>query len=69
MVLDACNRRGRRIFLRFKLTNLPAAEFAERALHKGLRILPTGPDGIRAIPYLNITRAQIEEAIQIIRCL
>ena len=55
--------------VRFKLTHLPAAEFAERALHKGLRILPTGPDGIRAIPYLNITRAQIEEAIQIIRCL
>jgi len=55
--------------VRFKLTKLPAAEFAERALNKGLRILPAGPDGIRAIPYLNITRTQIEEAIQIIRCI
>jgi threonine aldolase len=53
--------------VRFKLNHLPAAQFAERALDKGLRILPAGPDSIRAVPYLNITRAQIEEAIKIIR--
>ena len=55
--------------VRFKLTHLPAAEFAERALNKGLRILPAGPDSIRAVTYLNITRAQIEQAIEIIRCI
>jgi threonine aldolase len=32
-----------------------------------LRVLPGGLDGIRAIPYLNITTAQIQEAIEIIR--
>ncbi len=53
--------------VRFNLTNFPAAEFAERALDKGLRILPAGPDSIRAVTYLNISRAQVEEAIQIIR--
>ena len=55
--------------VRFKLTSLPAAEFAERAYGRGLRVLPAGPGGIRVIPYLNITRAQIEEAVQIIRCI
>lgn len=55
--------------VRFKLNHLSAAEFAERAYDKGLQVLPAGPDSIRAVPYLNITRAQIEEAIQIIRCI
>jgi len=54
--------------VRFKVTGFPAAEFTERAYAKGLRVLPAGADGIRAIPYLNITRPQIEEAIRIIRC-
>jgi threonine aldolase len=53
--------------LRFKVTSLPASEFADRLSAKGLRVLPGGLDGIRAIPYLNITTAQIHEAIEIIR--
>jgi threonine aldolase len=53
--------------LRFKITSLPASEFAERLSAKGLRVLPGGLDGIRAIPYLNITTPQIQEAIEIIR--
>ena len=53
--------------VRFKVTSLAAGEFAERLYAKGLRVLPAGADGIRAIPYLNITTAQIQEAIQIIR--
>ena len=55
--------------VRFRVTRVPAGEFAERAFAKGLRILPAGADGIRAIPYLNITREQILEAVQIIRTL
>ena len=55
--------------VRFRVKNIPASEFAERAFAKGLRILPAGADGIRAIPYLNITREQILEAVKIIRCL
>jgi len=30
-------------------------------------VLPGGADNIRAIPYLNITCAQIRESIEIIR--
>jgi threonine aldolase len=55
--------------VRFRVKHVPASEFAERAFAKGLRILPAGADGIRAIPYLNITREQILEAVKIIRCL
>jgi threonine aldolase len=55
--------------VRFRVKHLPAGEFAERAFAKGLRVLPAGADGIRAIPYLNITREQILEAVKIIRCL
>jgi threonine aldolase len=55
--------------VRFRVNHLPAGEFAERAFAKGLRILPAGADGIRAIPYLNITREQILEAVRVIRCL
>jgi threonine aldolase len=55
--------------VRFRVKHVPAGEFAERAFAKGLRILPAGADGIRAIPYLNITREQILEAVKIIRCL
>ena len=38
----------------------------ERAYAKGLRVLPAGGDAIRAVPYLDITTAQIQEAIGII---
>jgi len=54
--------------VRFKITSMAAGEFAERLYAKGLRVLPTGADGIRAIPYLNITTAQIQDAIHIIGC-
>ncbi len=53
--------------LRFKITSIPAPEFAERLQAKGLRVLPAGSDGIRAIPYLNITKANIQQAVEIIR--
>jgi threonine aldolase len=55
--------------VRFRVTRLSSVEFTERAFAKGLRILPTGTDGIRAIPYLNITREQIQQAVQIMRSL
>jgi threonine aldolase len=53
--------------VRFRVTSLPASEFAEKLAAKGLRVLPGGFDGIRMIPYLNITKAQVQEAIEIIR--
>jgi len=48
------------------VTSLPAGEFVERLYEKGLYVLPSGTDGVRAIPYLNITKAQVQEAIGII---
>jgi threonine aldolase len=53
--------------VRFKITGVAAGEFAERLYAKGLRALPGGADNIRAIPYLNITCAQIRESVEIIR--
>ncbi|WP_250482182.1 GntG family PLP-dependent aldolase [Caballeronia sp. GACF5] len=52
--------------VRFGVTSLPASDFVERLYEKGLYVLPSGTDGVRAIPYLNITRKQIGEAIDII---
>jgi threonine aldolase len=54
--------------VRFKITSMASSEFAEHLYARGLRVLPAGADGIRAIPYLNITTAQIQEAIHIIGC-
>jgi 4-aminobutyrate aminotransferase-like enzyme len=51
------------------VTAVSACEFAERAFAAGLRILPAGPDSIRAIPYLNIGRDQILQAVHILRAL
>ncbi|WP_414447080.1 low specificity L-threonine aldolase [Burkholderia sp. 22PA0099] len=52
--------------VRFGISSLPAGEFVERLYEKGLHVLPSGADGVRAIPYLNITRDQVQEAIDII---
>ncbi|WP_246182240.1 threonine aldolase family protein [Pandoraea capi] len=54
--------------VRFGVTSLPAGQFVEKLYEKGLHVLPSGPDGVRAIPYLNISRKQILEAIDIIAC-
>jgi len=52
--------------VRFGVTSLPAGEFVEKLYAKGLYVLPSGVDAVRAIPYLNISRKQVEEAIDII---
>jgi hypothetical protein len=46
---------------RFGLTSLAAGEFVERHHEKGLRMLPSGNNGVRAIPYLNISTLQVME--------
>ena len=53
--------------VRFKVTSMSGGEFATRLHEKGLYVLPSGADGIRIIPYLNISREQIEAAITIIK--
>ncbi|WP_250481007.1 GntG family PLP-dependent aldolase [Caballeronia sp. GAOx1] len=52
--------------VRFGVTSLSASNFVEKLYEKGLYVLPSGTDGVRAIPYLNITRKQVHEAIDII---
>jgi threonine aldolase len=52
--------------VRFGVTSMPAGDFVEKLYEKGLYVLPSGADGVRAIPYLDISRAQIQEAIGII---
>ncbi|WP_278651802.1 threonine aldolase family protein [Pandoraea pnomenusa] len=52
--------------VRFGINSLPAGEFVEKLYERGLHVLPSGTDGVRAIPYLNISRKQIREAIDII---
>ena len=53
--------------VRFRITTLPAGEFAERLFARGLHVLPSGADAIRAIPYLNISTEQILQATEIVR--
>jgi threonine aldolase len=52
--------------VRFGVTSIAAGEFVEKLHAKGLYVLPSGVDGVRAIPYLNISRAQILDAVSII---
>ncbi len=52
--------------VRFRVTALPAGTFAERCHDKGLYFLPSGSDAIRAIPYLNVTTGEIDEAVGIV---
>lgn len=52
--------------VRFGITSLPAGEFVDKLHARGLYVLPSGTDAVRAIPYLNISRQQILDAIAII---
>ncbi len=52
--------------VRFRVTALPAGTFAERCYEKGLYVLPSGSDGIRAIPYLNVTTDDVDAGVRIV---
>lgn len=43
-----------------------AAQFAARLKEKGLAVLPIGPQSIRACTHLDVTKAQIDAACQIL---
>lgn len=51
----------------FQLTVLPAGEFALRCAERGLRILPAGPDRIRAVFHLDLPEEAPERAVDVIR--
>ena len=52
--------------VRFEVTSTTAGDFVDRLHARGLHVLPSGERGVRAIPYLNISPSQIDEAVGII---
>jgi threonine aldolase len=51
--------------VRFRLTNASAAAFVEAAHRRGLWMLPSGPDAVRAVFYLDIGVEDAERALAI----
>jgi len=52
--------------VRFRLKGVSSAAFVEEMYRKGVFMLPSGPDGVRAVFYLDISRPQVEEAVRTI---
>ncbi len=51
----------------FRITTVPAREFAEQLNNRGVRVLATAPDTIRAVTNLMVSREDIQEAIAVLR--
>ncbi|MFD7446538.1 threonine aldolase family protein [Streptomyces sp. NPDC059909] len=49
--------------VRFRLTNARAAVFVEEMHRRGVHMLPSGEDGVRAVFYLDIGQAETNTAI------
>lgn len=52
--------------VRFQLNGCAAGTFVEEAYRRGLYMLPSGPNAVRAVFYLDITQADVEAALSII---
>lgn len=53
--------------VRFRVTTLPVAEFAARLRAREVLVLPSGRDGIRALTHLDLSRADIDRAVDAVR--
>ena len=53
--------------VRFTVTARPSGTFVERCHADSLHMLASGPDGVRAILHLDVSEAQIQEALAIVR--
>jgi threonine aldolase len=51
----------------FRLTALPASDLVERCWEAGLRMLPAGPDRVRAVFHLDVPEDGVEQAIRVAR--
>jgi len=51
----------------FRTAAMPAADLVARLQKAGVAVLATGPDAIRAVTHLDVTAAQVEEAIAALR--
>ncbi len=47
----------------FRTTAMPAADLVARLQEVGVAVLATAPDAIRAVTHLDVTAAQVEEAL------
>ncbi|MBM4017824.1 MAG: low-specificity L-threonine aldolase [Planctomycetes bacterium] len=47
----------------FRVTSMPAADLAARLKAAGVLVLASGPDAIRAVTHLDVSREQIDEAV------
>ena len=52
--------------VRFQLKDLDAASFAEEAHRRGVYMLPSGTNGIRAVFYLDIAPGDVRQAVAVI---
>ena len=53
--------------VRFTVTAMPSGTFVERCHADSLHMLASGPDGVRAILHLDVSEAQVQEALAIVR--
>ncbi len=53
----------------FEIEGRNAAEFAERARETGVAMLPAGPRTLRAVTSLEITRDDVDRAVEVLRSL
>lgn len=52
--------------VRFHVLTMPASEFADRCYEEGLHMIPVGPDQIRAVMHIDVSREDVDSALSII---
>jgi hypothetical protein len=52
--------------VRFRLRGIPAGEFVEEAHRLGVHMLPSGPNAVRAVFYLDTTDSDLERASELV---
>ncbi|WP_028924884.1 threonine aldolase family protein [Pseudonocardia acaciae] len=52
--------------VRFRMPGVDAGEVVDRAYERGVQVLPSGPDGIRAVFYLDISPADVDRAVAVL---
>lgn len=67
IVIDAESVETNIVF--FRVTDVPAAQFVRELDNRGVRMLATGPDTIRAVTNLNVSEEDIAVALEIISAL
>jgi threonine aldolase len=53
--------------VRYRLRKIVAGAFVEEAHRRGLWMLPSGPDAVRAVFYLDIAPQDVDRALRIVR--